>query len=57
MHWFLKKQSTVKSSRFGAEFVFMKQGIDALRGLQYKLRMMDILMSGPSYIFIGIVCQ
>ena len=29
----------------------MKQGIDAVRGLRYKLRMMDILISHPSYIY------
>ena len=28
----------------------MKQGIDALRGLRYNLRMMGIPISGPSYI-------
>jgi hypothetical protein len=36
--WYSKKQSTVKSSVIGAEFVVMKQGrIEALQGLQYKL--------------------
>ena len=29
----------------------MKQGIDALQGLRYKLRIMDIPLSGPSYIY------
>ena len=29
----------------------MKQGIDALRGLRYKLRMMGILISDPLYIY------
>ena len=29
----------------------MKQGIDTLRGLRYKLRMMGIPISGPSYIY------
>ena len=29
----------------------MKQGINALRGLRYKLRMMGIPISGPSYIY------
>ena len=29
----------------------MKQGIDTLRGLRYKLRMMGILISSPSYIY------
>ena len=29
----------------------MTQGIDALRGLKYKLRMMGIAISGPSNIY------
>ena len=35
----------------GAEFVTTKQGIDTLRGSRYKLRMMDIPISSPSYIY------
>jgi hypothetical protein len=31
--WHSKKQSTIKTSVFGAEFVAMKQGMEALRGL------------------------
>ena len=31
VQWFSKKHSTVQTSVFGAEFVAMKQGIDALR--------------------------
>ena len=37
-----KKQSRVEKSVFGAEVVPMTQGIDALRGLRCKLRMMGI---------------
>ena len=51
VQWFSKKQSTVESSVFGTEFVAMKQGIDALRGLRYKLMMMGIPISGPSYTY------
>ena len=51
VQWFSKKQSTVETSVFGTEFVAMKQGIDALQGLRYKLRMMGIPISGPSYIY------
>ena len=36
---------------FGAEFVVMKHGIETLRGLRYKLRMMDVSISGPSFIY------
>ena len=48
VQWFSKKQSTVETSVFHAEFVTMKQDIDALRFLRYKLRMMGILISSPS---------
>ena len=51
VRWFSMKQSTVETSVFGAEFVTMKQGIDALRGLRYKLRMMGIPISGPICIY------
>ena len=51
VQWLSKKQSTLGTSVFGAEFVAMKQGIDALRGLRYKLRMMGIPISGLSYIY------
>ena len=44
-------KSTIETSVFGAEFVTMKQGIDALRGLRYRLRMIGIPISGPSYIY------
>ncbi len=38
--WLSKKQSTIETSVFGAEFVAIKTGLDRLRGLRYKLRMM-----------------
>ena len=51
VQWFSKKQSTVETSVFSTEFVAMKQGIDALRGLRYKLRIIGIPIFGPSYIY------
>ena len=51
MQWFSKKQSTVETSVFGTEFVAIKQGIDALRDLRYKLKMMGIPTLGPSHIY------
>jgi len=49
--WLSKKQATIETSVFGAEFVAMKQGMETLRGLRYKLRMMGVPISGPSYIY------
>ena len=48
---FSKKQSAVETSVLGTEFVAMKQGINTLQGLRYKLRMMGIPISCPSYIY------
>jgi hypothetical protein len=49
--WFSKKQATTETSVFGAEFVAMKQGMECLQGLRYKLRMMGVAILGPSYIY------
>jgi hypothetical protein len=49
--WLSKKQSTIETSVFGAEFVAMKIGVEALRGLRYKLRMMGVPISGPSAVY------
>jgi hypothetical protein len=49
--WVSKHQSTIETSVFGAEFVAMKHGIEKLRGLQYKLRMMGVPVTGPTYIY------
>jgi hypothetical protein len=49
--WVSKKQATIETSVFGAEFVAMKHGIEKLQGLCYKLCMMGISLTGPSYIF------
>ena len=46
--WLSKKQSTIKTSVFGAESVAMKIGMETLRGFRYKLCMMVMPISGPS---------
>ena len=49
--WKSQRQATVETSVFGAEFVAMKHGIEAVRGLRYKLRMMGIEIDGPTYVY------
>ena len=49
--WLSKRQPTIETSVFGAEFVAMKHGIETLRGLRYKLRMMGVLLTGPTFIY------
>jgi hypothetical protein len=50
--WFSKHQPTVDSNVFGAEFVGMKNGIETCRGLRYELIMMDVALSGPTYVYV-----
>ena len=50
--WDSKKQNTIETSVFGAEFVAMKIGMESVRGFRYKLRMMGVPISGPTYIYI-----
>ncbi len=49
--WVSKRQSTMETSGFGAEFIAMKLGMEKLRGLRYKLRMMGVPIDGPSLIY------
>jgi hypothetical protein len=49
--WVSKRQPTVESSVFGAEFVAMKNGIETCRGPRYKLRMMGVSLSGPTFVY------
>ena len=32
--WLIKKQATIESSDFGAEFIAMKTGVEAIRGIR-----------------------
>jgi hypothetical protein len=49
--WLSKQQVTIETSVFGAEFVAMKHGIKMLRGLRYKIHMMGIPLSRPTYVY------
>ena len=49
--WITKKQATVEGAVFEAEFVAMKRGVEVLRGIRYKLRMMGVPVDGPTYIY------
>lgn len=51
INWLSKKQSTVERAVFGSEFVAMTHGVETLRGLRYKLRMMGVPIDGPTFIF------
>jgi hypothetical protein len=49
--WFSKRQPTVESSVFGAEFVAMNNVIETFRGIRHKLRMMGVTLSGPTFVY------
>ena len=49
--WLSKKKATIEGSLFGAEFVAMKTGVEALIGIRYKLRMMGLPLTGPTYVY------
>ena len=49
--WISRCQPTIKTSVFGTKFVAMKHGVETLRGIQYKLRMMGVPIDGPSYVY------
>jgi hypothetical protein len=49
--WFSKRQPTVESSVFWAEFVAMKNGIENTRGVRYKLRMTGVTIDVPTYVY------
>ena len=51
VHWFSKRQPTVESSAFSAEFIAMRSCIEEVRGLRYKLRMFGVPIDGPTHIF------
>jgi hypothetical protein len=64
--WYSKRQATIETSVFGAEFVAMKTGddavrglryiamktrFDAVRGLRYRWRFLGIVLEEPAYCF------
>jgi hypothetical protein len=49
--WYSKKQGTIETSVFGAEFVAMKVAVEAARGMRYKLRMMGIEVNEPTFMY------
>ena len=51
IYWMSKKQASCETSTFGSEFCAMKQGTEYVRGLRYKLRMLGIPCTSPTYTF------
>ena len=51
IQWLSKKQPTIETSFFGAEFMAMNHRMETFWGLQYKLNMIEVPIYGPSYIY------
>ena len=51
IYWTSKKQTSIETSTFGAEFIAMKVCCEYIRGLRYKLRMMGIPCDFPAYVY------
>jgi hypothetical protein len=51
INWLSQKQPTIELSVFGADFIAMKLGVEALRGIRYKLCMMGVPIAGPTYVY------
>ena len=51
INWLSKKQATIEGSLFGAEFVSIKTGVEDLRVIRYKLRMIGVPLTGPTYVY------
>jgi hypothetical protein len=49
--WYSKRQNTVEASTFGSEFQAMKNAVELIESLRYKLRMFGIPIEGPTNIF------
>lgn len=49
--WFSKRQATVETSTFSAEYMAMKSCVNAIEALRFKLRMFGVPIDGPAYVY------
>jgi hypothetical protein len=49
--WYSKRQNTVEVSMFGSEITAMKNAIELIEALRYKLRMFGVPIDGARNIF------
>ena len=46
-----KQQNTVKTSTFGSEFTALKNVVELVEALQFKLRIFGVPIEGPTNVF------
>ena len=51
IHWYSKRQNTVKTSIFGAEFCAMKIAVELNDALRYKLCMFGVPIDGSTNVY------
>ena len=51
--WYSKKQTSVETSTFGSEFMALKVGVEMLKRLRYKLRMMGVPLDGHAHVRVN----
>ena len=49
--WFSKIQNSVESSTFGSEFTALKNAVELVTALRYKLRMFGVPVDSPTDMF------
>ena len=49
--WFRKIKNSVESSTFGSEFTALKNAVELVTKIRYKLRMFGVPVDGPTDIF------
>lgn len=53
IYWFSKKQGSVLTATYRSEFVAARTATEQIMDLMYTLRMMDIPLAGPAWMFGG----
>ena len=51
IYWLSKKQTNVKTSTFGSEFVAINKWCEYIRGLRYNLRMKGIPVEDSTFMY------
>ena len=46
-----KKQNSVQTSTFGSEFLAMRQAVELIQALRFKLRMFGVPLEGPASVY------
>ena len=49
--WFSKRQNSVQNSTFGSEFCALKQAVEMIQGMRFKLRSFGVPVDGPCSVY------